>query len=223
VRRRGEEAGIKGLHPHMFRPTPLPIAGAPRAATRPTSCVSPAGTPRRCSATTQLRPPTLAPVRPIAASPRWIASRGMRPPDVAHQPGTVHVISRCEDGARSSSSSLPIRQRAAAEAQPDVVRRHLVEHEPRPTDRRLRRPAHCRGQSARDVHRCLDRVVARHLLKLERYDHSTLSCWASAEQTATRRAGPSPGNRDDQPSSQSKRRHQVREGGAGQQVAKGPC
>jgi Phage integrase family len=75
VRRRGEEAGIKGLHPHMFRPTPLPIAGAPRAATRPTSCVSPAGTPRRCSATTQLRPPTLAPVRPIAASPRWIASK----------------------------------------------------------------------------------------------------------------------------------------------------
>src|SRR6266540_2336527 len=52
--------------------TPSPIAGAPTAATRPTSCALPAGTPPRCCAATPPPPPTPAPARPIDACPRSI-------------------------------------------------------------------------------------------------------------------------------------------------------
>ena len=66
LHRRGAQAGLPGLHPHQFRHT-FAHQWLPKAAPRPTSCASLAGSPARCSSRTAPRPPTPAPVKPTAA------------------------------------------------------------------------------------------------------------------------------------------------------------
>ena len=63
VGKRGREAGIEGLHPHMLRHT-FAQPGWPRAAVRATSCAWPDGRAARCSTATPPAPPTRGPARP---------------------------------------------------------------------------------------------------------------------------------------------------------------
>jgi integrase len=74
LERRGRQAGIPDLHPHQFRPT-FAHERLSMAATRRTSCASPAGGPARCSSATAPPPPTPALERRTAACRRQIACR----------------------------------------------------------------------------------------------------------------------------------------------------